>query len=203
MISQIFFTDTPLAFNCVFPTDIPLYPYNLAYGDHERKRARLGKISCLPPKLLAPIFILTQAESESNQHPFSYNIWFEVLLSHVSRFWRAVSLSARPQSLVDIYINLSNWERDHTDKRLSKSRPAFIQSIADQIYIWSPSNSQSILHMFPRIDLPWNSSHPPKCISTQFTLNLRQLQVNSDRASPWPMGKGEPDSESSNTVPHT
>ena len=51
------------------------------------------KISCLPPELLAPIFILAQAES--NQHPFPYNIRFEVLLGHVSRFWRAISLTTR------------------------------------------------------------------------------------------------------------
>ena len=158
------------------------------------------KISCLPPELLAPIFILAQAES--NQHPFPYNIRFEVLLSHVSRFCRAVSLTIRrfwnqidiytphslhrvssylersgPQSLLDIYINLSNWERHHTAKRLSKSPPAFIQSVADYIIshlhrirslfstCFRESTCLEILHILR------NASAP----------NLRQLQVNSDR----------------------
>jgi hypothetical protein len=157
------------------------------------------KISCLPPELLAQIFILAQAES--NQHPFFDGIRFEVLLSHVSRHWRAVSLTTRSlwnhidiytpyslhrascylqrsgsQSLLAIYINLSNWERDHAAKNLSKSCPPFIRSIASHI----------IPHLHQIRSLSFTCFSESTCLEILPILrnasapNLRQLEVKFD-----------------------
>ena len=164
------------------------------------ERAPESKISCLPPELLAQIFILAQAES--NQHPFFDGIPFEVLLSHVSRRWRAVSLTTRslwnhidiytphslhrvssylqrsgPQCLLDIYINLSNWERDHAAKSLSKSCPPFIRSIASHI----------IPHLHQIRSLSFTCFSESTCLEILPILrnasapNLRQLEVKFDR----------------------
>ena len=157
------------------------------------------KISCLPPELLAQIFIF--AQEESNQHPFFNGIPFEVLLSHVSRRWRTVSLTTRSlwnridiytphslhrassylqrsgsQSLLTIYINLSNWERDHTGKILSKSRPPFIRSIVSHI----------IPHLYRIRSLSFTCFSESTCLEILPILrntsapNLRQLEVKFD-----------------------
>ncbi|KIM36428.1 hypothetical protein M413DRAFT_13941 [Hebeloma cylindrosporum] len=122
----------------------------------EEKRFDAGecKISCLPPELLAVIFILARAEPKE-QHPASFSkIPFEILVSHVSRHWRAVSLAtlalwnqidiSTPRSLsrassylersgsqcpLDIYINISKWEQSSGRHH----HPLFIQSIANEI----------------------------------------------------------------------
>jgi hypothetical protein len=166
------------------------------------------KISCLPPELLAPIFILAQAES--NQDPFFDGIRFEVLLSHVSRHWRAVSLTTRSlwnyidiytphslhrascylqrygsQSLLAIYINLSNWERDHAAESLSKSCPPFIRSIASHI----------IPHLHQIRSLSFTCFSESTCLEILPILrnasapNLRQLEIKFDNFTfPHPNG---------------
>jgi len=176
------------------------------HTNKRRAKSEECRISCLPPELLALIFILAQAESKSNRHPLSSNTPFEVILSHVSRRWRAVSLTTRtlwnqidiytplslhlassylersgPQILLDIHIDLLEWEQHRMTGDFSESLTALdiIQSIGDHI----------IPHLYRIRSLLFTCFSESTCLNMLLILrnasapNLRQLEIKFDY---WP-----------------